>query len=406
VVTFYLCKLAVVQTYKKRRAMREKSILLLTAILLYSRLVSVSSAAVPSFQGLGDLPGNKFYSEAYGISSDGQVVVGESKSLESDETEAFIWTTSGGMVGLGDFPGRELSSEARAASADGSVVVGSGKPDWPGYEAFRWTQSGGMVGIGHLGAEDSGAMDVSSDGSVVVGCGISPSGPVEAFRWTESSGMVGLGFLPGGGSYPYSIAMGVSADGSVVVGIDDSTGSYEAFRWTEDSGMTALAPGLHHFSQAKGISDDGLVIVGNYFNKYESFAFRWTAEDGMVGLGEIPGHTTTYSAAYAASADGSVIVGGNDNNWFGPYSGDESFIWSEIYGMRNLQDMLENNCGLDLSGWTLISATGISADGLSIVGIGINPDGYTEAWIATIPEPATLFLLGLGSLAMLRKRRK
>ncbi|GAH22327.1 unnamed protein product, partial [marine sediment metagenome] len=47
-----------------------------------------------------------------------------------------------------------------------------------------------------------------------------------------------------------------------------------------------------------------------------------------------------------------------------------------------------NDFGVDLTGWTLRSATGISDDGLTFVGYGLNPSGYQEAWIATIPEPA------------------
>lgn len=39
-----------------------------------------------------------------------------------------------------------------------------------------------------------------------------------------------------------------------------------------------------------------------------------------------------------------------------------------------------------MAGWTLIAASDISDDGLSIVGYGTNPDGNTEAWIATIPQ--------------------
>jgi probable HAF family extracellular repeat protein len=384
--------------------------LLLAAIVLQVYLVSVSSANVPSFQGLGDLPGNEFYSEAYGISSNGQVVVGASQSVAPQPyapkaTEAFRWTASGGMVGLGDLPGRELASQAKAASADGSVMVGFGKPDLPGYEAFRWTQSEGMVGLGHLGEEYSEATDVSSDGSVVVGISDSTSG-LQAFRWTQSGGMVGLGFLPGGsGSYFFSEASAVSADGLVVVGTDNSTGSYKAFKWTMSSGMTVLAPSFSYSTHAKDVSSDGSVVVGNYLYYSKTIAFRWTAEDGMVGLGEIPGYTTTYSTAYATSADGSVVVGGYNNN-FGPYSGDEAFIWDKVHGMRNLQDVLENSYGLNLGGWTLIEARGISADGLKIVGIGINSNGNTEAWLATIPEPATLFLLGFGSLALMRRRRK
>jgi len=71
--------------------------------------------------------------------------------------------------------------------------------------------------------------------------------------------------------------------------------------------------------------------------------------------------------------------------------------------MRNLQEELENVFQLDLTNWTLKRAYGISDDGLTIVGYGINPDGYTEGWIATVPEPATLLILGLGGLS-LRKR--
>jgi hypothetical protein len=86
-------------------------------------------------------------------------------------------------------------------------------------------------------------------------------------------------------------------------------------------------------------------------------------------------------------------------------SGYEAFIWDTANGMQNLRDVLVNDYSLDLTGWTLSTANGISNDGLTIAGCGINPDGYDEAWIATIPEPGTLFLFGLGALALRRKRR-
>ena len=73
--------------------------------------------------------------------------------------------------------------------------------------------------------------------------------------------------------------------------------------------------------------------------------------------------------------------------------------------MRNLQDVLVDDCGLDLNGWTLRSATDISDDGHVIVGYGINPAGDREAWVATIPEPATMSFLALGSLVLCMRRR-
>ena len=102
------------------------------------------------------------------------------------------------------------------------------------------------------------------------------------------------------------------------------------------------------------------------------------------------------TTAHAVSADGSVIVGG---------SAEGAFIWDEPNGTQSLRDLLIDE-GVDLTAWTLQAATGISADGRTIVGYGTNPLGQTEAWIATVPEPTALPLLAVVmSLARCRRRR-
>jgi hypothetical protein len=57
-------------------------------------------------------------------------------------------------------------------------------------------------------------------------------------------------------------------------------------------------------------------------------------------------------------------------------------------------------------GWTLTIAYSINNNGW-IVGSGINPDGYSRAYLL-IPEPATLSILALGVLftALRAKRRR
>lgn len=194
--------------------------------------VTLDAAPPPSFQGLGDLPGNIFFSVANGISADGVVVVG--RSVGASGTRAFRWTAEGGMVSLGEF----WQSQAWATSTDGAVIVGQS-----GLEAFRWTDEGGTVSLGTLPgtSPDSIARGMTADGAVVVG----RSGD-EAFVWAAGSGMFTLGDLPGGSVSGQAFAM--SAESTVIVGASSSFASgfsgTEAFRWTPVDRMVGLV--YHH----------------------------------------------------------------------------------------------------------------------------------------------------------------
>ncbi|MCH8043093.1 MAG: PEP-CTERM sorting domain-containing protein [Planctomycetes bacterium] len=303
------------------------------------------------------------------------------------------------MTGLGDPTGVDTYASARAISADGSVLIGQGSISGVGVgEAFRWTADQGFVGLGYLpgGSFSSNALDVSADGSVVVGESDAAVNS-EAFRWTADGGMVGLGDLPGGSVS--SSAMAVSADGSKVVGRSESESGREAFLWTPDNGMVGLGV-LDGFvtSSAHSISADGSVVVGssgrdNFDFPFLNQAFMWTADGGMVGLGYLPG--TEKSSADAVSADGSVVVGTS-----GQSLSPEAFIWDATHGMRNLQDVLTDEFGLNLTGWTLNSVYDISDDGSVIVGSGRNPLGESEAWRAEIPEPSSVLLLVSGLISL------
>ncbi len=340
-----------------------------------------------TFQGLGDLPGGGVASLPAAISGDGSVVVGLSSS--GNGQEGFVWTSDGGMVGLGTLPGGPgFASVARGVSSDGRVVVGDSSSAKGTPQAFRWTSSGGMSGLGDLegGVFDSIAFAANADGSVIVGDGQSDSGQ-EAFRWTGLM-PVGLGDLPGGNFD--SGAIDVNADGSVVVGFSSSQGpglGWEAFRWTAAGGMMVGLgdlPGGQFQSIATGVSDDGSVVVGDGSTTAGQEPFRWTASGGMIGLGNLPGQS--FGFGRDLSADGSVVVGG---------SGADPFIWDTTHGMRNLTDVLVDDCGLDLGGWTLLDARAVSDDGLTITGAGVNPDGNSEGWIATLsPQCADLPLIG------------
>jgi probable HAF family extracellular repeat protein len=314
------------------------------------------------------------------------------------------------MVGLGDLPGGIFESGASSVSGDGSVIVGYGMYEggYQGHQGFRWTAARGIEVVipdPAFAGQPFGPNAVSADGSTVAGIVLAVPIGLEAARWSQATGVERLGDLAGGdfGSQAHA----VSADGSVVVGDGASAAGYEAFRWTAAIGMVGLGdlPGGEFGSYARGISSDGSTVVGGSTSELGGEAFRWTEATGMVGLGDLPGGAFD-SFANAVSADGSIIVG-QGKSGTGFY---DAVIWDAQHGMRSLREVLISEIGLgaSLDDWHLDNATGISADGRTIVGEGRGPSGL-EAWIAYlpnsaavhVPEPSTALLAGMAGLGLL-----
>ncbi len=270
-----------------------------------------------------------------GISSLGRVVLGGFPG--NGTRHGFRWTEETGAVSIGDLPGGEFRSTARGVSPRGDILVGSSSSERSGEnsgETYRWTAETGMVALGDLpgGSFRSGASAISADGLVIVGGGRSEQG-LEAYRWTAETGMVGLGDLPGDVFESYASA--VSADGSIVVGVSMSTEGAVPFRWTVESGMVAM-----DFPDPP------------YGGGYRVFGMSW---DGDVIVGE------------------AVMIDGKSG----------AFYWSARDGFQWLNDVLTEHGIEDHQDWRHISvANAVSADGRTIVGTGINPDGDSEGWVA------------------------
>ena len=105
--------------------------------------------------------------------------------------------------------------------------------------------------------------------------------------------MIGLGDLATGSNM--SIVRGVSADGSVVAGVSNTSGGDRPFRWTAGGGFVNLGKlvGGNGHARALGISGNGSVIVGESGSTFAGIgsleAFRWSQADGIVGLGDLMG---------------------------------------------------------------------------------------------------------------------
>jgi uncharacterized membrane protein len=128
---------------------------------------------------LGWLPGHN-HARVQDTSADGSVVIGysiytDSPSIRSTASwEAFRWSEGQGMVRLGALAG-DATSKAYGVTPDGQIVVGSS-----GDRAVRWDPVFGPVALAPLpGTTKCEAREISADGRVALGvCG------GQVARWT------------------------------------------------------------------------------------------------------------------------------------------------------------------------------------------------------------------------------
>ncbi|NOS78637.1 MAG: hypothetical protein HOP35_11895 [Nitrospira sp.] len=256
-------------------------------------------------------------------------------------------------------------------SRDGSCVVGYQDAGFfTPFHALRWTAATGPRDLGTLGSGHSFGTDTNQDCSVVVGYSEIAGGGQHAFRWTSAGGTMEDLNLLAGASGP-SRALGVSSNGNVIVGDSTFGGTFpRAFRWA-GSTFTELVSNTVP-SLATAVSADGTVVVGKIGTSTASSAFRWTTQNPVAQL-IAPLGTDKTAAATAVSDNGKIVVGISHPDFLdyqdivAGWNQGKAFRWTQATGTQELGQVLSGS-GIDMTGITLVSVTGMSPDGQWIQG--------------------------------------
>jgi len=127
------------------------------------------------------------------------------------------------------------------------------------------------------------------------------------------------------------------------------------------------------WAKGEAVSTNGTAITGRYNNGSE-FGYRWTPATGMVALPQTPNGSAALRPR-AINGDGTVIIGEVVDN----VAGVTAFVWTPAMGSQLLANHLQAR-GVNLTGWQLTDATGISADGLAMCGNGLY-NGSPVGWV-------------------------
>ena len=198
-------------------------------------------------------------------------------------------------------------------------------------------------------------------------------------------------------------AYGASAGGEFITGCIATGSVYAAYLWSSADDLTILPSTGTPVRDTFGmdVSDDGAVVVGaaDYYDytagiRYAQ-AYRWVGGATPTALPSTPGKDD-FSIARAVSADGDIVVGEAAadvvppydaeylDSYFDRYTKFRAVYWDEDDEIHVLQDELPVLYGIDLEGWLLSSARGVSSNGMRIAGAGLwTPDSnifYEVGW--------------------------
>jgi uncharacterized membrane protein len=222
---------------------------------------------------------------------------------------------------------------------------------------------------------DGEATAISADGSVVVGIDRETR---ETWRWTKKSGRVLLGRSSGSATEINWGTPDVSDDGRVVSATVTSADS-ESF--PADLTDVPGAERQKRNSLAWGLSGDGTTLVGQVrFSDDSTGAAVWNAQRGLVMLGAAGNN----SRANDCSADGSIVVGWSESPDTGIW---QPTVWTE--GRPVLLASTKAFCeavAVNRNGHIIVGQAYDETSDQRAAALWLNSDfGWVQEWLGTLP---------------------
>ena len=360
------------------------------AVLWRNGVPTVYAGTFPGAPNLG----NGFFINS--VSGDGRTTVGFNGTGGSvggfgiyDVGSTLYWNETNGTQLLP--PIQTLTAAQFNANPPLTVLSGSGAIARAYTDVVRTPAGPGYVnGDGTFFAVNSAYLGGWEDAAGGLALPFQFDGRV--LRWSSTSGYQQL---PNFGAGTSMSAAGIDGSGNRIVGAafsqtlsPNNENQSRAFLWDATGGLSQLPdlaaifsnPALVVISAATGISRDGSTIIGYSRDAAGlSHPVLWRG-NSITDLGFLAGRAPTTTGrfdanthtALAASAGGTVIVGrAGETGTGGVTTTDRAWRWSAATGMQDL-NQIAISAGLNLNGFILYEANGVSDNGQFISGNSYN----------------------------------
>ena len=320
------------------------------------------------------------FSEGIGVNSSGQLAI----DADDQDFNSIAASWSGGVSHRLNDSGTFTAQVAQMN--EGGTIIGSDNGHavyWTGTTEHDLGTFGGTYSQG-LGINNLGDMTGGAD---------TASGQHHAYLYSGGS-MIDIGTLGGNISY----GGGINDFGQIAGASEVTPGAHDfrAFVYSNGS-MHALANAAGTFAnEATAISNSG-DVAGYGFTASQNADNHAVMWHGGIGtdLGTLGG-ANSYASALN---DFQMVVGSSDTATFDEHG----FIY---FGgaMHDLNDLLDSSG----AGYTISGAFAITDNGY-IAARGDDANGVGHAVllrVSGVPEPGTMAVLGIGALALLRRRRR